>query len=196
MDYFTGEERVKAIAWYSSISGLGMCIGLVMGGTLASFFSWRYGFFIYLPLIVFMLIVSMKMLNKNNKKHSKGYFDIYGTIASVIGIFSFVYAINGASNIWLWLIVSCISLFLFMRIESKATAPIMPLRLFNKPRTCANIARILFAGAMMGFYFFVSEYLQEVFMFSPYGGYCVFSFNPIYFLGCNRGSTGSKALGR
>lgn len=167
MDYFTGEERVKAIAWYSSISGLGMCIGLVMGGTLASFFSWRYGFFIYLPLIVFMLIVSMKMLNKNNKKHSKGYFDIYGTIASVIGIFSFVYAINGASNIWLWLIVSCISLFLFMRIESKATAPIMPLRLFNKPRTCANIARILFAGAMMGFYFFVSEYLQEVFMFSP-----------------------------
>lgn len=54
-----------------------------------------------------------------------------------------------------------------MRIESKATAPIMPLRLFNKSRTRANIARILFAGAMMGFYFFVSEYLQEVFMFSP-----------------------------
>ena len=116
MDYFTGEERIKAIAWYSSISGLGMCIGLVMGGTLASFLSWRYGFFIYLPLIVFMLIVSMKVLNKNNKKHSKGYFDIYGTIASVIGIFSFVYAINGASNIWLWLIVSCISLFLFLSL--------------------------------------------------------------------------------
>ena len=58
IDYFKGQERVKAVAWYSSISGLGMCVGLIIGGILASFFSWRYGFFIYLPLILFMLVRS------------------------------------------------------------------------------------------------------------------------------------------
>lgn len=92
-------------------------------------------------------------------------FDILGTIYSVIGVFSFVYAINGAKYRWLWLgIALC---FLFIQQEKKVSDPIMPLRLFNGIRTRANIARLLFAGAMMGFYFFISGFLQEVSNFTP-----------------------------
>lgn len=167
MDYFEGQERVKAIAWYSSISGLGMCVGLVIGGILASFFSWRYGFLIYLPLILFMLVVALKVLSEGGRKENGLRFDMWGTIYSVVCIFSFVYAINGAESAWLWLGTALCFLVLFIRQERKVSAPIMPLRLFNGIRTRANTARLLFAGAMMGFYFFISEFLQEVFRFTP-----------------------------
>lgn len=167
MDCFEGQERVKAIAWYSSISGLGMCIGLIIGGISASFFSWRYGFFIYLPLILFMLAISVKVLAKGEKEVRKIRFDIWGTIYSVLGIFSLVYAIDGSENAWLWIGVALCFLFLFVRQEKKVPEPIMPMRLFNGIRARANIARLLFAGAMMGFYFFISEFLQEVFHFTP-----------------------------
>ncbi|MUT97797.1 MAG: MFS transporter [Bacteroides uniformis] len=44
MDYFTGQKLVKAVAWYSSVSGIGMCFGLLVGGTVTDLLSWRYGF--------------------------------------------------------------------------------------------------------------------------------------------------------
>ncbi len=53
MDSFKGEEKVKAVAWYGSISGLGASVGLVLGGFIASYSSWRNGFFINIPLVVF-----------------------------------------------------------------------------------------------------------------------------------------------
>lgn len=167
MDYFDGQERVKAIAWYSSISGLGMCVGLIVGGALASFLSWRYGFFIYLPLILFMLVVSLNVLPKEVNKSKAIHFDIWGTVYSVLGIFAFVYAINGAENVWLWAGIALCFLVLFILQEKRAANPIMPMRLFNGIRTRANAARLLFAEAMMGFYFFVSEFLQEFFLFTP-----------------------------
>lgn len=45
MDYFEGQVQVRVVSWYSSISGLGMCIGLIVGGMLAQSYSWRWGFF-------------------------------------------------------------------------------------------------------------------------------------------------------
>ena len=166
MDYFTGEERVTAIAWYSSVSGLGMCVGLILGGTFARFLSWRYGFFVNVPLTLIMLLISLRILSKTEIHRTS--FDVTGTIFSVIGVFSFVYAINGAKYSWLWIVIFVICIIIFVRIEKKAIMPILPLSLFSSGyRTRAYIARILFAGSMMGFYFFVSEYLQKIFNFTP-----------------------------
>lgn len=168
IDYFEGQERVKAIAWYSSISGLGMSIGLIVGGALADFFSWRYGFFINIPIVCFMLMVSfMELDNKTHDAGTRSHLDITGTILSVVCIFSFVYAINGTEQLGFWMAVSALSLATFIGVEKHSQHPVMPLWLFNSTRTRANISRILFSGSMMGFYFFISQYLQEVFHLSP-----------------------------
>lgn len=168
VDCFKGMERVKAIAWYSSISGLGLSVGLVVGGIFAGLSSWRYGFFINIPILLFMLVISIIVLTtKKEKKQDHALFDIKGTVLSVIGIFTFVYAINGARSPWLWLLLSILVLSIFIMVEAKAEAPIMPLRLFDFRRSRANFARILFSGSMMGFYFFISEYLQEALHLSP-----------------------------
>lgn len=166
MDYFEGTERVKAVAWYSSISGLGLCFGLVFGGAITSILSWRAGFLVNIPLLVFMLAVSAKVLQRGETK--KEPFDIWGTLLSVIGIFIFVYAINGARNAWLCFGFALLALASFVRVESKAAVPVMPLRLFSSAvRWKAYVARALFVGAMMGFNFMISEYMQEVYGFTP-----------------------------
>ena len=166
MDTFDGEERVKAVAWYSSISGLGSCIGLVLGGTLASFTSWRDGFFINIPLTILMLVLSIRTLEKEQTKNER--FDVIGTVLSISGIFAFVYAINGAKNPALWLPFSIALLAAFVVAEQKSSVPIMPLRLFqNRIRTGAYLARTLYMCAMLGFWFYLSQCLQNVFQFSP-----------------------------
>lgn len=183
MDYFKDKERVTAIAWYSSVSGLGMCIGLILGGTCAGFFSWRYGFFINVPLTLLMLAISLRILHKSQIK--KTAFDVKGTLFSIIGVFSFVYSINGATSPWLWLFIAFVCLFVFVKIEKKTLSPILPLSLFCKGfRSRAYISRVLFAGAMMGFYFFISEYLQEVYHFTPLQvGFAFFPLTVFTFVG-------------
>lgn len=166
MDTFEGNERVKVVAWYSSISGLGSCVGLILGGSLASFTSWRDGFYINVPITIFMLILSIRTLDKKQKE--KENFDIAGIVFSILGIFAFVYAINGANSPILWLIISIILLITFVFIEYKSNVPIMPLELFkDKTRVGAYIVRTIYMCAMLGFWFYLSECLQKVFHYSP-----------------------------
>lgn len=163
VDYFEGKEQVRVVSWYSSISGLGMCIGLIVGGLLAQNYSWRWGFFSYLPLISWMIYLAYSALKKSDKrKISLSGLDGWGTALSALGIFSLVYAINGSQHPWTYGILALLLLAMFVFVEKKTASPIMPLRLFNGARRRAHGARILFAGAMMGYYFFISEYLQEV----------------------------------
>lgn len=166
MDTFEGEERIRAVAWYSSISGLGSSVGLVLGGLLASYLSWRDGFYINVPLTIFMLLLSLRTLQYIPVNHF--HFDILGTILSIAGIFALVYAINGAKQEGLWLVVALILLVAFVFTEAKSSVPVMPLALFHsRTRSGAYLVRALYMCAMLGFWFFISEYLQDVLGYSP-----------------------------
>ena len=103
VDYFQGQERVKVVAWYGSISGLGLCVGLVLGGAITSYSSWRWGFLVNIPITLIMLSYAAKWLHKGTK--AEGHLDVSGTILSAIAIFAFVYAIEGAKNHWMWLVL-------------------------------------------------------------------------------------------
>lgn len=166
LDTFEGKERIKAVAWYSSISGLGSSIGLVLGGFFASFTSWRDGFFINVPITILMLFLSYRTLESTKRDFEQ--LDTLGTILSISGIFSFVYAINGSKNFLLWLGVAFFLLVCFIVQEQKTDTPIMPFVLFkNKVRVGAYITRTLYMCAMFSFWFYLSECLQKVFDYSP-----------------------------
>lgn len=166
VDYFEGRERVKAIAWYSSVSGLGSCIGLVLGGALASFYSWRWGFYLDLPIAFLMIALARAALPAGRRL--PGAFDYKGTVLSAAGIFSLVYAINGAARPWPWAAEGAALLAVFLYTERRAAVPVMPLVLFTSSiRVTAYAARMLFTCAMFGYWFFISEYLQIVLSWSP-----------------------------
>ena len=165
MDSFEGGDRVRVVSWYSSISGIGMCVGLILGGILTENYSWRWGFYSYLPLIGWMMYLSHFTLGRQtHSKKSVASLDVKGTLLSALGIFSFIYAINGSEHPWVFGTLALLLLTLFLQVEKRAASPIMPLRLFDSVRSRAHGARILFA--MMGYYFFISEYLQEVLSFT------------------------------
>lgn len=166
MDNFQGQERVKAIAWYSSVSGLGMCFGLILGGAVTDYLTWRVGFLLNIPLVGWMLWISANYIAKT--KGDKRHFDWWGTGLSIFGILLTTYAIDGADNFWPFFIGGVALLIVFIYVEYRIAYPIMPLSLFKSPiRSSAYVARFTLIGAMMGFNFFISEYMQKVLQYNP-----------------------------
>lgn len=168
-----GPERTRAVSYYSAVAGVAASVGLVLGGVLAEWISWRVGFFINLPIGIVMILATLRYVGETER--GSGNFDIVGALTSTIGVSALVYGfIRSATAGWTDAItvgaiaVALVLLGVFVFVEWRAKQPIMPLRLFaNRERVGAYAARMLFLGAMIGFFFFTTLYLQSVVGFSP-----------------------------
>jgi EmrB/QacA subfamily drug resistance transporter len=168
-----GHERTRAVAYYGAVAGVGASLGLVLGGILTTTISWRLGFFINVPIGTAMILAAPHYLPETERH--PGEFDFAGALCSTLGMTALVYGIvRSASSGWTYpltvatLAAGVLLLALFVVSEQRAKHPIMPLRLFkSRERSGAYAARILFLGAMMGFWFFITQYLQGVSDYSP-----------------------------
>ena len=159
-------ERMKAVAWYSAVAGVAASVGLVMGGVLAEWLSWRAGFFINLPIGVLMIAAARRYIAESPR--APGQFDAAGAVSSTLGMAALVYGfIRSASAGWGDAITlgaiagGLLLLAAFIANEARAAQPVMPLRLFaSRERVAAYLARMLFLAAMIGFFFFTTQYLQ------------------------------------
>lgn len=168
IDYFSGPELTKDIAWYSSIAGLGMSIGLILGGVFAGFLNWRIGFFVDALIAVLLLALSFIALENKNLKAADARIDLLGAVLSVLGSGLLVYAVNGAKQVGLFMLAAFAILVSFVFYERKAQQPVMPLNLLrNHTRILAYLSRGVLVAAAMGFSFFNSEYLQDALHYSP-----------------------------
>ncbi len=173
-NFAEGPARMRAVAYYGAVAGIGASIGLVLGGVLAEWLSWRVGFFINLPIGVTLGFATLKWLRETER--STGHFDLRGALLSTAGMFLLVFGIvRSADAGWtdgptaIALAAGIALLALFFVNEAKARQPIMPLRLFgDRERLGAYLGRLLFLGAMVGFFFFTTQYLQGVLGFSPH----------------------------
>jgi EmrB/QacA subfamily drug resistance transporter len=168
-----GSQRTRAVAYYGAVAGVGASVGLVLGGILASWISWRVGFFINVPIGIAMVLAAPRYLAETEPR--PGHLDVLGGLTSTLGMTALVYGIvHSAEAGWSdpvtigALAAGVLLLALFVLNEARATQPIMPLRLFaSRERDGAYAARILFLGAMMGFWFFITQFLQQVYGYSP-----------------------------
>lgn len=166
MDNYSGTMRTKAIGYYGATAGLGSSFGLVIGGIIASYWSWRVGFFLNFPIGIAMLLLSLKYL-KSGKTYAEK-IDILGTIFSVVGVSALVYSIDGSDYRLLSLIVAIISLASFVFQEKRTAEPIMPLSLFrNSERSFAYAARFTYLGFAITYFFLTPLAMQRVYGFSP-----------------------------
>ncbi|RUX96845.1 MFS transporter [Mesorhizobium sp. M7D.F.Ca.US.004.01.2.1] len=163
-----GSERTRAVSYYSAVAGVAASVGLVLGGVLADWISWRVGFFINLPIGIAMIIAARRTIVETEQR--AGQLDIVGALTSTVGMTALVYGfIRSADTGWAnagtiaSLAGAVLLLGVFVVNEWNAKQPIMPLRLFaSRERAGAYAARILFLGAMIGFFFFTTQYLQGV----------------------------------
>lgn len=168
-----GPKRSRAVAAYGTTAGLGASLGLVAGGALAGWISWRAGFFINVPIAIAMIIASWKFLPAFPAV--RGRFDVAGAITSTLGMGALVYGIiNVSEQGWAAprtlgsLAIGGLVLAAFVLNEWRARQPIMPLRLFrSRERSGAAIARLLFAGTMIAFFFFTTQFFQGVYGWTP-----------------------------
>lgn len=168
-----GRERTRAVALYGATAGIGASLGLVIGGALAHWISWRAGFFVNAPIGAAMIVLAPRFLPETGR--SRGRFDVLGAVSATLGVGALVFGIintadaGGTSPVTLAAVIAgSVLLTGFVLIERRAAQPIMPLRLFaSRRRTGAYVARFLYLGAMIGFFFFTTQFLQEVLGFDP-----------------------------
>ncbi len=168
-----GPERTRAVAYYGAVAGGGGSVGLVLGGILTQWLSWRWGLFVNVPVGLALILAAPRSLPETERRH--GQFDLLGALTSTVGMTAIVYGIvRGAESGWTdhltiaSLTTGAALLALFVANERRAAQPITPLRLFaNRERTGAYAARVMFVGAMFGMFFFLTQYLQGVRGFSP-----------------------------
>ncbi|MFJ2363328.1 MFS transporter [Pseudomonas sp. NPDC087697] len=173
-NFAEGPARTRAFAYYGATAGVGASIGLVLGGVIADWLSWRVGFFINLPIGIALMLGARRYLAETVRR--PGQLDVVGALCSTLGMSSLVYGIvRSASDGWgdsttlVTFTAGVLLLAVFVLNEGKAEQPIMPLRLFaNRERAGAYAARVLFLGAMVGFWFFTTQYLQGVLGYGPF----------------------------
>jgi MFS family permease len=151
----------------------GSSLGLVLGGLITEWLSWRWVLFINVPIGI--AVIAITPLFVSETKRQPGKFDLTGAITSTAGIGALVYGfIRAASNGWGdtvaigSFVVAAALLALFLFNEKRAAQPITPLRLFaDKSRSGSFVARLLLVAGMMGMFFFLTQFLQDVLGFSP-----------------------------
>jgi MFS family permease len=168
VSFAEGPERTRAVAWYSAVAGAGGSIGLLLGGMLTSWVSWRAGLFINVPLGAVLIWLAPRYLPETERRH--GRFDVAGALSSTAGMFALVYGlVRAAEDGWedvgtlASFTAATLLLAYFVANERRAAQPITPLRLFaSRERVGAYLARIFVVGAMYSTFFFLTQYLQGV----------------------------------
>jgi MFS family permease len=168
-----GRERVKALAVYSAVVTGGSSLGLVLGGLITQWLSWRWVLFINVPIGI--AVVAITPLFVAETRRQPGKFDLTGAITSTAGIGALVYGfIRAASNGWgdtttiASFVIAFALLAVFLFNEKRAVQPITPLRLFaDASRSGSYVARLLIVAGMFGMFFFLTQFLQDVLGLSP-----------------------------
>ncbi|WP_405887639.1 MFS transporter [Streptomyces sp. NBC_01136] len=168
-----GPRRHHALGIYASMAGIGASVGLVLGGMLTSWASWRWALLINVPIGVAVAVALPRFVTET-PRHA-GRFDAAGALSGTAGTTSLVYAfIRVSEEGWsdtqarLGFGTAAALLVGFTLIESRAAQPIMPLRLLASRNRAGGYAGVLLLPAgMFGAFYFLTLICQQVLGYSP-----------------------------
>lgn len=176
MNLFTKEdERARAMGYFGFIAAGGGAIGVLAGGLLTNSFNWHWNFLVNVPIGIAVVAFAFKILPATSIDVKHRHLDIGGAMTVTGALLLAVYAIvNGNQAGWIsvqtlgLLVVAVILLGIFLWIESRVRAPLMPLTLFRlRNVSIANIVACLWAAGMFAWFFLSALYLQLVLHYNP-----------------------------
>jgi len=167
-----GRERIRALAIYSGVVTAGGSLGLVLGGLITQWASWRWVLFINVPIGIAVTVLTPLFVTETPRQ--RGRFDLTGAITSTAGVAALVYGfLRTASNGWgdrlglAAFAAAAVLLVAFVLTETRAPQPITPLRLFaSVGRSGSYVARVLVVAGMFGVFYFGTQFVQDVLGFS------------------------------
>jgi EmrB/QacA subfamily drug resistance transporter len=167
-------ERAKAFGIFGAIAGGGSAIGLLLGGVLTEYVSWRWCLYVNLLFAVPAAVVALSLLH-HQPMANRPRLDVPGTIAASTGLLALVYGFSHAETTsWgdgltlALLAAAAVLLAAFVVIERRVAHPLLPLRIvLDRLRGGAYLAMGLAGAGMFGVFLFLTFYLQNTLGFSP-----------------------------
>ncbi|MHB1930587.1 MAG: MFS transporter [Acidimicrobiales bacterium] len=168
-----GAPRNRAFGVYAAVSGAGAAVGLILGGVLVDYATWRWVFFVNVPIGAALALVAPTVLPRTEGR--RGRLDLPGGAVSTLGMAALTYGfIHAASTSWgntttiASFAVAAAALSAFVLIEARSPEPLMPLRLFRNPTRVGSYSVMMIIGAaIFAMFYFLTQYVQEILGFSP-----------------------------
>jgi EmrB/QacA subfamily drug resistance transporter len=168
------KERGKAFGVFGAIAGAGGAVGLLLGGVLTEYLSWRWCLYVNL---IFAAIsgVGAAMLLRRQPATGQARLDIPGVIAVSGGMFCIVYGFANAAthnwhtpSTWGFLAAGVVLLAVFAWWQTRAPAPLLPLRIvLDRNRGAAYLSILIAGSGIFGIFLFLTYYMQLTLRFSP-----------------------------
>jgi EmrB/QacA subfamily drug resistance transporter len=168
-------ERAKAMGVFGFVMAGGGSIGVLLGGVLTDLLSWHWIFLVNVPIGVAVYALCLRLIPAGGGMAATGRLDVAGAVTVTASLMLAVYAIvNGNDKGWtsgqtLGLLAgAAVLMATFIALESRVSAPLVPLGLFRlRSVASANVVGVLWAAAMFAWFFLSALYLQLVLGYSP-----------------------------
>lgn len=168
-------ERAKAMGVFGFVAAGGGSIGVLLGGILTDVLDWHWIFLVNLPIGIAVFALTLVLIPAVRGEAPSGRLDVAGAVTITASLMLAVYAIvNGNEQGWTSgrtlgvLGAAGVLLAVFLAIEARAPAPLVPLGLFRlRNLAISNVVGVLWAAAMFAWFFLSALYLQLVLGYSP-----------------------------
>ena len=173
-----GAERNRAFSVYAAMAGAGAAAGLVLGGLLTTYASWRWVFFVNVPIGILIAASAPRVLTESSRL--PGRIDWAGAVTGCGGVALLVYGLSkaatGADGVSHWgdaqvvasLSAAVVLLVSFVLIEMRSSHPLLPMRvLADRNRAGALLIMLCIATGLFGVFFFLTLFIQTVLGYSP-----------------------------
>ena len=177
------KERATAFGVYGAIAGGGAAIGLIMGGVLTEYASWRWCLLVNIPISLIAAAAGWRLV-RESKAEGQTRYDIPGAITATAGLVSLVYGFTkatvdgwGSPTTLGYLAAAAVLLVAFVLIELRTSHPLLPMRvILDRNRGGSFLASFMSGTAMLGVFLFLTYYFQSILHYSAL--MCGFAFLP------------------
>jgi EmrB/QacA subfamily drug resistance transporter len=175
-EFREGKERNTALGIWSAVSAGGAAVGLLAGGALTQYLSWRWNFFVNVPVGIAVVFTAFRLLPHHiGEENKKLHLDLPGAVLATGGLISLVYDLSkapsqgwGSSTVWEFIVAGIVLLIGFFVNESRTDQPMLPLSLFRVRNILGgNTAFLVIACTLFSMFFFMTLYVQQVLGYSP-----------------------------
>ncbi|QXG75240.1 MFS transporter [Modestobacter sp. L9-4] len=170
------KERARAFGVFGAISGGGAAIGLILGGVLTEYASWRWTLGVNVPIAIITMIVAVPLVKESRATGDRRY-DVPGVLLSTLGLVSLVYGFSKAAEegvgwsdpVTLTLLAAAVVLLVsFVLYERRASHPLLPLRVvLDRNRGGSYLVFLLVGAGIFAIFLFLTFYFQQTLGYSP-----------------------------
>ncbi len=167
------KERARAFGVFGGISGGGAAIGLIVGGLLTQYVSWRWTLLINVPIAIGAALFATRLVTESRAERRSSY-DIPGALTSTLGLLALVYGFTkaetdhwGSATTLSFVLVGVALLAVFTLIESRTPNPLLPLRVvLDRNRGGSFLSMLLLGIGLFATFLFLTYYFQQILGYS------------------------------